>query len=114
LKSTRSTGRLELRLAYYRLWPVLTGRLLDIKYHTVWVFDVAARDLWILLYHGATGCNELPLGLLNVWHKKVKDRPMFFASFHIQAKSTGFKTHDRFAPLCDRQAEDRPIKLQCL
>ncbi len=50
-----------------------TGRLLDIKYHTVWVFDVAARDLWILLYHGATGCHELPLGLLNVWHKKVKD-----------------------------------------
>ena len=75
----------------------LTGRLTDIKYHTVRVSDVAARDLRILLYYGATGCYELPLGLLNVWHKKVKDRPMFFAPFHVQAKSTGFKTYDRFA-----------------
>ena len=60
-----------------------TGRLLDIEYHTVWVFDVATRYLWILLYHGATGCYELPLGLVNVWHKKVKDRPVFFAPFHV-------------------------------
>ena len=61
----------------------LTGRLADIEYHTVWVSDVAARDLRILLYYGATGCYELPLGDLNVWHKKLKDRPMFFALFDV-------------------------------
>jgi hypothetical protein len=57
--------------------------LADIEYHTAWVFDVASGDLRILLYYGATGCYELPLGGLNVWHKKLKDRSMFFALFNV-------------------------------
>ena len=60
-----------------------TWRLADIEYHAVWVSEVAARDLGILLYYGATGCDQLPLGRLNVWHQKIKDRPMFFATFHV-------------------------------
>jgi hypothetical protein len=92
----------------------LTARLAEIKYHTVRVFDLAARDLGILLYHGTTGCYELPLGGLNVWHEKLKDRSMFFAPFNVKAKRAGFKTYDRFAFLRDRQTENRPIKPQCL
>ena len=74
----------------------LTSKLLDIEYQTVWVFDVAARNSRILFDYRATGGDESPLGLLNVRHKKVEDRPVFFAPFHVQAKSTGFKTYDRF------------------
>ena len=82
--------------------------MLDIEYQTVWVFDVAARNSRILFDYRATGGDKLPLGVLNVRHKKVKDRPMFFASFHVQAKSTGLKTEDRFRLLCDRKTEDLP------
>ena len=42
-----------------------TWRLADIEYHTVGVSQVTARDRRVLLYHGATSCDELPLGLLN-------------------------------------------------
>jgi hypothetical protein len=57
--------------------------LLDVKNKAKRVPNIAARDLGILLYYGAAGCYELPLRALNVWHKKVKDRPMFFAPFHV-------------------------------
>src|SRR5438046_9286764 len=62
-------------------WPAA-----DIKYHTVRVSDVAARDLRILLYYGTTGCDELPLGGFNVWHKKLKDRSMFLSLFNVKTK----------------------------
>ncbi len=61
----------------------LARRLVNIEDDTVWVSKVAARDFRILLYHGATGCYELSLGGLNVWHQKIKDRPMFFAAFDV-------------------------------
>jgi hypothetical protein len=54
---------------------------------------------------------RLPLGGFNVWHKKLKDPSMSFALFNLKAKRAGFKTHDRFAFLGDRQTENRPIKL---
>jgi hypothetical protein len=106
IRSAQSGRPSDKRIDLFR-----TGRLVDIKYHTVRVSDVAARDFRILLYHGTTGCDELPLGGFNVWHKKLKDRSMFFALLNAKAKRAGFKTYDRFAFLCDRQIENRPIKL---
>src|ERR1700736_237401 len=93
---------------------VFVGRLTDIEYHAVWVSDVTARDRRIFLYHGATGGDQLPLGGLNVWNKKVEHRCVIFVLFHVQTKSTGLKTDDRFRPLCDRKTEDLSVKVQRL
>ena len=61
------------------------------------------------------GCYELPLGGFNVWHKKLKDRSMFFALFNLKGKKSRFQNDVAFAFLGEiRQTDVSTIKLQCL